>query len=69
MNIRFLNFYTVDTGLNLLIFDEKFILLSKIEFDIGAQQEQISCTCLSYDEEKDEELVRCLGLELKKKIF
>ena len=51
-------FYDLDTGLNLLIFDEKFILLSKIEFDIGAQQEQISCTCLSYDEERDEELVR-----------
>ena len=46
---------------NLVIFDEKFKVKETLLLIVGKNTEQISCMCISYDE-NNEEMVNWIGL-------
>ena len=46
-----------DNSTSLIFLDENFNMTEKVEFNIGENPEQISCMCISYNSEDDEELV------------
>ncbi len=58
-----LNFF-IDTGTNILILNENFKLLQKIVSNVGEKCEQISCMCLSFNQETNEELVEPFYLNI-----
>ncbi len=46
-----------DVSSNLVIFDEKFIVKETLLLIVGKNTEQISCMCISFDENNEEMVI------------